>query len=280
MPLILPFDLPAYLDRIGLPHAPAPDLAGLTAVHRAHRLAIPFENLDIRLGRGIAIDATSVFAKLVTRRRGGYCFEQNSLFLHALHSLGFTARPLLARVWLMAEAMPPLTHTLNLVTIEGRDWIADAGFGGSFSPPLPVADGAQTETSDGTTHRLIQQDARTWMLERSGDPRATDGRSADTRDWQAQYSFTLDPVETIDLELSNHWTSTRPNTRFTMLSVASLVLEDGFVSVLDRHVSVHRKGNNDSRLIETLGDYRELLTGQLGLALTDAEVEHLFHRPT
>ncbi|MGK2909305.1 MAG: arylamine N-acetyltransferase family protein [Sphingobium sp.] len=255
-------------------------MGGLAAVHRAHRLAIPFENLDIRLGRGIAIDAPSVFAKLVTRRRGGYCFEQNSLFLHALHSLGFMARPLLARVWLMAEATPPLTHTLNLVTIDGREWIADAGFGGSFSPPMPVEDGAQTDAADGTAHRLTRQDARTWMLERSGDHRATDGRSADTRDWQAQYSFTLDPVETIDLELSNHWTSTRPNTRFTTLSVASIVLEDGFVSVLDRHVSIHRKGSNDSRLIETLEAYHELLTRQLGLALSDAEVEHLFHRPT
>lgn len=270
----------AYLDRIGLLHAPAPDLAGLTAVHRAHRLAIPFENLDIRLGRGIAINAPSVFAKLVTGRRGGYCFEQNSLFLQALRTLGFAARPLLARVWLMAEATPPLTHTLNLITIEGRDWIADAGFGGSFSPPMPVEDGARTEALDGTAHRLIRSDARTWMLERSGDHRATDGRSANTQDWQAQYSFTLDRVETIDLELSNHWTSTRPNTRFTTLSVASLVLEDGFISVLDRHVSTHREASNDNRLIETLDDYRELLTRQLGLALSEAEVEHLFHRPT
>lgn len=71
-------------------------------MHRAHRLAVPFENLDIPLRRGIAIDSASVFGKLVMRRRGGYRFEQNSLFLRALHSLGFTARPLLARVWLMA----------------------------------------------------------------------------------------------------------------------------------------------------------------------------------
>lgn len=275
----MPFDLPAYLDRIGLPHAPAADLAGLAAVHRAHRLAIPFENLDIPLGRGIAIDAPSVFAKLVTRRRGGYCFEQNSLFLLALRSLGFTARPLLARVWLLAESMPPLTHTLNLVTLDGRDWIADAGFGGSFVPPLPVEDGALTEGLDGTAHRLVRQDARTWMLERSGDPGTTDGRAADTRDWQQQYSFTLDPVEAIDLELSNHWTATRRGTRFTTLTVASRVLEDGFISLIDRQLSVHRNGSDFKRLIETVEDYREVLTGQLGLALSDAEVEHLFHRP-
>nr|WP_317617071.1 arylamine N-acetyltransferase [Sphingobium sp. SCG-1] len=277
-PLIAPFDLPAYLDRIDLPVAPAPDLGGLAAVHRAHRLAIPFENLDIPLGRGIAIDGPSVFAKLVKRKRGGYCFEQNSLFLRALHVLGFTARPLLARVWLLATATPPLTHTLNLVTIEGREWIADAGFGGSFSPPLPLEDGAQTLAPDGTAHRLILRDERTWMLERAGDPGATDGRSAATRDWQAQYSFTLDPVEAIDLELSNHWTATRPDTRFTTLTIASRVMADGFISLFDRQLSVHRNGQNDSRLIETVADYREVLIGQFGLALADAEVEHLFHQ--
>lgn len=247
-------------------------------MHRAHRLAIPFENLDIPLGRGIAIDSASVFGKLVERKRGGYCFEQNSLFLRALHALGFTARPLLARVWLLATAMPPLTHTLNIVTIGDREWIADAGFGGSFSPPLPLEDGAQTQAPDGTAHRLIRKDARTWMLERAGDPGATDGRSAATRDWQAQYSFTLDPVEAVDLELSNHWTATRPDTRFTTLKIASRVMADGFVSLVDRQLSVHSKGCNDSHLIETVADYREALTDKMGLALSDAEVEHLFHQ--
>lgn len=274
--MILPFDLPAYLDRIALPYAPAVDAAGLAQVHRAHRLAIPFENLDIPLGRGIRIDAPSVVAKLVTRKRGGYCFEQNSLFLAALHALGFFARPLLARVWLMAEAPPPLTHTLNLVTIDGQPWIADAGFGGSFSPPMPLAEGVHHVAADGTAHRLIRQDDRTWMLERAGDPGPTDGRSAPTQDWQPQYSFTLDPVEPVDLELSNHWTSTRPDTRFTTLNVTSRVIEDGFVSLVDRRLSEHRNGEGQHREITMLEDYRKVLTQLMGLALSDAEVEHLF----
>lgn len=274
--MILPLDLPAYLDRIALPHAPAADAAGLALVHRAHRLAIPFENLDILLGRGIRIDAPSVFAKLVTGRRGGYCFEQNSLFLAALHALGFVARPLMARVWLMAEATPPLTHTLNFVTIDEQDWIADAGFGGSFSPPMRLAEGAHHAAADGTAHRLIRQDDRTWMLERAGDPGPTDGRSAPSQDWQPQYSFTLDPVEPVDLELSNHWTSTRPDTRFTTLKVTSRVIDDGFVSLVDRRLSEHRNGEGLHREITALEDYRQVMTQLMGLALSDAEVEHLF----
>jgi N-hydroxyarylamine O-acetyltransferase len=125
------FDLSAYLERITLKTAPTADIDGLAQIQRAHRLTIPFENLDVKLGRGISLDPVHVFDKLVTRRRGGYCFEQNSLFLRALHAIGFEARPLLARVWMMApDGVPPRTHTLNLVRIDGKDWIADAGFGG------------------------------------------------------------------------------------------------------------------------------------------------------
>ena len=101
------FDLDSYLARIALPSRVTVDADGLARLQWAHRLAIPFENLDVRLGRPIAIDSDSVFAKLVTGKRGGYCFEQNRLFLDALAAHGFSARPLLARVWLRATDVPP-----------------------------------------------------------------------------------------------------------------------------------------------------------------------------
>ena len=94
------FDLDAYLVRVAMPARPTLDPVGLQRLQQAHRMAIPFECLDVRLGRPIAIDSAAVFAKLVVAGRGGYCFEQNRLFLDALTALGFVARPLLARVWL------------------------------------------------------------------------------------------------------------------------------------------------------------------------------------
>src|SRR5205085_4786733 len=117
--------LAAYLERIGISGTLGPDAATLTALHRAHRFAIAFENLDIPLGRGIALAPALLFDKMVTRRRGGYCFEQNGLFLQVLEAIGFAARPLLARVWLVAEGIPPRTHTLNLVRLDGADAIVD-----------------------------------------------------------------------------------------------------------------------------------------------------------
>src|SRR4051812_34925996 len=123
-----PAQLAAYLERIGYRGTLRPDRATLKALQRAHRLAIAFENLDIPLGRGIALAPGRLFEKIVTGRRGGYCFEQNGLFLAMLGALGFAARPLLARVWLGAEAVPGRTHTLNLVRLDGAELIVDVGF--------------------------------------------------------------------------------------------------------------------------------------------------------
>jgi len=269
------FDLSAYLARIGLKQPPAPDADGLAAVQRAHRLAIPFENLDVILGRGISLDPDTVFDKLVTRRRGGYCFEQNQLFLRALHALGFEARPLLARVWLGASETPPRTHTLNLVTVAGQQWIADAGFGGSYTPPLPLADGAEAATANGAHHRLRADPDHGWMLDRHGDATLTDGRGAGHEGWLPQYSFTLDPVAPADLALSNHWTSTAPGARFTTLCVASIVLPNGFASLTDRRYSRRNADRANSGEIDSARVYRMRLSLMFGIDLTSEEVDAL-----
>jgi len=271
MQISAPIDLDAYLARIGLGLAPDADAEGLTTVQRAHRLSIPFENLDVRLGRGISLDPAHVFEKLVHRRRGGYCFEQNQLFLRALTAIGFDARPLLARVWLMATDIPPRTHALTLVRINGQDWIADPGFGGSYSPPMRLFDGSQATAPDGAIFRLSLTEDHGWLLERRGDPAATDGRAA-TDDWLAQYSFTLENVATIDLELSNHWTSTRPGTRFTTLSVVSLCLPSGFATLADRHYTRRNGDQHVEADIESATAYRLRLNFVFGIALDDVEV--------
>ena len=267
------FDLDAYFERIRLAERPACDLDGLATLQRAHRLAIPFENLDIRLGRGIAIDSESVFAKLVTRRRGGYCFEQNRLFCDALTALGFTVRPLLARVWFGASATPGRTHMVLLVTIDGQDWLADAGFGGSYSPIMPLIDGAEATAPDGALFRLTH-DTRGWVLSRDGNPATTDGREAG-EGWVEQFSFTLDQVPQIDLIMSNHWTATAPNTRFTDLVVVSIVLPHGFAALTDRDYRRHSAGEDTAGTIDDPRVYRLRLSMLFGIDLSDEEVARL-----
>jgi len=267
------FDLDAYLERVRLKEVPTPDAEGLALVQRAHRLAIPFENLDIPLGRGIRIDSAPVFDKLVTARRGGYCFEQNRLFADALAAFGFTVRPLLARVWLGASETPGLTHVLLLVTIDGRDWIADAGFGGSYSPPMPLAGDAQAAAPDGALFRLIA-DSRGWVLQRNGHPGATDGRGTGAG-WVDQYSFTLAEVAPIDLVLSNHWTSTAPHTRFTDLVVVSIALPRGFASLTGRAYRRHVAGEDTAATIDDPRVYRLRLSMMFGIDLSSEDVAEL-----
>ena len=271
------FDLDAYLARIRLAECPAANADGLAAVQRAHRLAIPFENLDIRLGRGIAIDGEKVFAKLVTAKRGGYCFEQNRLFLDALTAIGFTARPLLARVWLNATETPPLTHMILLVTVDGQDWIADAGFGGSYTPPMRLVSGEEATAPDSARFRL-GEDARGWVLSRDGAIGATDGRGGGIGGgggWIEQYSFTLTEVAQADMALSNHWTSTAPGTRFLDLLVVSIVLPTGFASLTDRAYKRHAQGEDSAAEITDPRVYRLRLSMMFGIDLSAEEVAAL-----
>lgn len=269
------FDLDSYLARIALPSRVTVDADGLARLQWAHRLAIPFENLDVRLGRPIAIDSDRVFTKLVMAKRGGYCFEQNRLFLDALAAHGFAARPILARVWLRATDVPPITHTLSLVHIDGQDWIADAGFGGSYSPPMPLVEGAEATAPDGARFRLTRDAQHGWMLLRDGHPGHTDGRSVG-EGWEAQYSFTTDHVWDADLALSNHWTSTAEASRFRQATIVSIILPHGFASLTDRH---YRRRVGQDETAATITDprvYRMRMSLMFGIDLTVEDSAILF----
>lgn len=259
-----PAQLAAYFERIGYRGTARADRETLTALQRAHRFAVAFENLDIALGRGIALAPERVFEKLVTKRRGGYCFEQNGLFLEVLEAIGFEARPLLARVWLSAEATPGRTHTLNLVRLDGEESIVDVGFGGSFVPPMPLVADMEAATPDGARHRLVEDAEHGWMLERDGG-----------EGWARQYSFAREPVWPADLEQANHFTATRPGTRFTTLRIASAPTPDGYISLIDRTLTTSRMGQSEVREIADVEDYRRVLAQRFGLALSAGEVEAL-----
>jgi len=231
--------LAAYKARIGLSGAVTPDERGLALVQAAHRQSISFENLDVMLGRAIAIDSASVFAKLVGARRGGYCFEHNRLLSDMLAVMGLPSRHLLARAMLGDPPEPmPRTHCLLLLRLGGADWIADAGFGAAYCPPLPLADGAEAIGGDGAAHRLRRIGAPgslpgEWLLERRGPAAATDGRTgtADGAGWIAQFAFDLAEAAPADLAMGNYWSCTHPAARFVNVHVVSLCLPEWWSAI-------------------------------------------------
>lgn len=173
---------------------------------------------------------------------------------------------MLARVLLgiPEQHTPPRTHVLLLITLNGRPWIADAGFGGTYVPPMPLEHGAEASTTDGARHRLLRVGecgsiGGEWRLERAGPVAATDGRGAMHVGWQPQYVFDLAEVALDDLEMCNHWTSTRPGTRFTSLHIASIVLPGGFAALTERQFTCWREGVSEARSIDDPAEYASVL---------------------
>lgn len=266
--------LSAYLARIGLSGPVSATPEGLARAQRAHREAIAFENLDPMLGRPIELDPAAIRAKLVDAGRGGYCFEHNGLFGAMLAEMGLPSRPLLGRVWLGGEpgTIPPRTHTLRLVSIGDALWLGDAGFGAAWVPPLPLHDGATAQTPDGFTHRLRRADVPgslrgEWLLER----RAAGEASA----WEPQYGFDLTEVAEADLAMANHWTGTRPQTRFTSACIVSIVLPDGFAALRDRAVSIQRSTGREAHGLDTPDAWSRAISGTFRIRLPDADARAL-----
>ena len=202
-------DLGAYLRRIGLAEAPTADLAGLRALHCAHATSIPFENLDIQLGLPIRLDLASLQAKLVARRRGGYCFEHNTLFLAMLKAMGFDVIACEARVRLGAPALLPRTHMLLLARLEGTQWLCDVGFGGEgLLEPVPL---------DGAAHA---QFLNTYRVAVEGSLRVL--QSFHDGAWEDLYAFVPEERFPIDFVMANHYTSTHPDSRFLQTLTAQL----------------------------------------------------------
>lgn len=195
-------DPDAYLARLGCARPLAPCVEALTTLHQAHVAAIPFENLDILLGRPIRLDLESLQAKLVAGRRGGYCFEQNMLFGAALESLGFAVTALAARVRTNTAAVRPRTHMLLRVDLPEGPFLADVGFGGD-GPLHPLALLPGREAWVGAAGHRLRREGDFFVLEGNG-----------AGEWGDLYAFTLEPQYPVDFEMANHFTSTWPASPF------------------------------------------------------------------
>ena len=242
-------DTQAYLGRIHYSGELTPTAATLRELHRAHLLEVPFENLDIHLGRPITLDQEPLFDKIVTHRRGGFCYELNGLFALLLRGLGFEVTLLAAGVARADGGFgPEFDHLTLLVQIplsmdSGQiaqsaqlavphpqplipnpqlpAWLADVGFGDSFREPLRLVEGLEQ-----------QQDGRAYRLDRAGEHLTLMQR--DTSGWQPQYRFTLQPHVWVEYADMCRYHQTSPESSFTRKRVCTLATTDGRVTLSDR----------------------------------------------
>jgi N-hydroxyarylamine O-acetyltransferase len=255
------FDLDAYLERIGYAGPRAATMETLGELHRLHPAAIPFENLNPLLRLPVALDVESLQAKMVAGHRGGWCFEQNALFRHALEALGFSVTGLGARViWNVPAGSPvgPRSHMLLLVDVGGRPYIADVGFGGNVltSPLRLQPDGVQTTPHE--SHRLTPLD-NGFLLEASL-----------RGEWTQLYRFTLEPQFPSDYEVSNWYLCHHSSSFFLRMLIAARAKPEARYALRDNLLSIHRDGQTEKRQLTSAGELRSCLEDEFGIRLPES----------
>lgn len=258
---LVPINLDRYCSRIGYSGSLDDSLETLGHLIEHHLSAIPFENIDVLLGRPVDISPAAIEEKLVERRRGGYCFEHNGLFKRVLSALGFEVENLSARVsWGRHENDPPRprTHMALRVTIEGEPWLVDVGFGGSV-PVRPLRlgqDGAQPTRHE--TFRLVRQRDAVVLELQAGEV------------WRALYELSEVPLLDVDYEPLNWFTSTHPASPFKQHLMIALATPEARLSLMDSRLTIrHRDGSHEQRGLN-LGELEATLAGTFGLAVEPA----------
>jgi N-hydroxyarylamine O-acetyltransferase len=251
-----PAQLAAYFDRIGYAGAQRATSETLYALHRLHPQVIPFENLDTLLGRTPRLDLESVFAKLVSARRGGYCYEHNLLFRAVLDTLGFETTGLAARVvWSEPAGMPPRTHMMLLVETPDETWLADVGFGSmTLSAPLLFDTGRE----QATPHELFRID----LIERGDYVLRVKVGDA----WKSIYRFDLEPQFPADYAMANHYVSTFPDSVFVNHLIVARVTPGQRQTLFDRTLT-RRGATEEHSELPTGAELRDVLQELFGVAL-------------
>ena len=248
-------DLDAYFERIGYDGPREPSLAVLRALQALHPAAIPFENLDVLLGRGIDLAPAEIDAKLIGAGRGGYCFEQNNLFARVLKALGFELETLLGRVVWMAPSdapVPPRTHMALKVMVEGEPWLADVGFGSAvLTAPLRwVMDEAQPTPHEDYRLRDLGHEV---LLETRLD------------DWTPVYRLGRDPAWPVDYEVANWFTSTHKDSRFRQLLTVAVTRPEARYGLLNNRLTIRPVGGTAERRLLSVEEMEEALMEIFGL---------------
>ena len=228
-------DVAAYLARIRYSGPTDPSADNLRALHRAHMFSVPFENLDIALGRTITAQVAPILNKVVGHRRGGFCYELNGAFAALLRALGFQVTLLSARVARAnGDEGPEYDHLTLRVDLE-EAWLADVGFGDSFLEPLRLE--ADTEQEDPAGIFRLVRDANRWHLHRA-EP---------VTGWKPQYSFSLQPRELGEFAGMCHYHQTSPNSSFTQNRICSRATPEGRITLSEMKLIATRNGQRDER---------------------------------
>src|SRR6266849_6577361 len=255
-------DVQAYLRRIRyteplIPGVDRPGIDLLGALHRAHLFTVPFENLDISLGRAILCDEGRILHKIVNEHRGGFCYELNGAFAALLRVLGFRVTLLSGRV-ARAEGgySPEFDHLTLRVDLE-EPWLADVGFGEGFLEPLRLEPSIE-QPQNGRIFRLTPIEG------------AFDLEVMDEGKWKKEYAFALVPRELSEFAGMCRYHQTSPESHFTRQRICSLATPEGRITLSDEKLIETRGGSRQERLLSGDQEWRTKLRELFGVVLPES----------
>ncbi len=250
-------DVQAYLNRIEYRGPLDPDFEMLRQLHLAHLLHVPFENLSIHAHEPIVLHDTALFEKIVTHRRGGFCYELNGLFAALLRELGFEVAMLSAQVaGNEHEFSRDFDHMTLMVALDEERWLVDVGFGDSFVEPLPLVTDTEYEQRD-NRYRLANDSEERLVLE----------QASKNEDWKPQYRFSLRAYQYSDYAEMCSYHQTSPESHFTRQRICSRLTPRGRISLSDMRFIVTEDGVRTERGLENDKEYAELLRDRFGIVM-------------
>jgi len=249
------FDPIPYLARIRFAGPADPNPETLRRLHLAHLRTVPFENLDISLGRQIVCEEKRILFKVVELRRGGFCYELNGAFAALLRALGYSTTLLSARVSRAdGSASPEFDHLALRVDLD-EPWLVDVGFGDSFLEPLPLRDGIEQE-QHGRKFRITEAEGG-MIVE----------RQETTGQWKPQYQFTLVPRQLSEFGPRCHYHQTSPDSHFTQQRICTLATPDGRISLSDLKFIRTSHAVREEHLLNDEAEWRVVLERDFGVKL-------------
>ncbi len=247
----------AYLKRIAYTGSLEPTLETLRSIHRQHLLTVPYENLDIHLGRRLELDEAHIFEKIVLEERGGWCYEMNGLFAWVLRELGFEVALLSGAVSREKNgANAEGNHLVLLISLE-QPYLADVGFGDGILEPLPLREG---EYQQGFLNFQLSKEKDRWIFYNHPEGGAE------------SFDFTLEPHQLSDFATQCHRQQTSPNSGFVQKTVCQIFTEEGFVTLRGAVLQTVTREGATRRVIDSEKEYKAILRETFGLELSTHEL--------
>ncbi|MDW3193188.1 MAG: arylamine N-acetyltransferase [Cytophagales bacterium] len=243
------------LQRIGYQGALNPDKETLFALHECHVRSVPFENLDVQHQVEIKLDIPHLFHKVVTQKRGGFCYELNHLFYHLLKEIGFKVSMVSGRTYDDDELGPEFDHLALVIALDEKLWLVDVAFGDLFITPVEITN--EKGQTDGRNYFRLEKVGHDWLL----------WMSSDGGQFEKKYQFSTIPRTIDEFQDQCQWKQDSPDSYFVKNTVVTRPTPSGRKSIFNEKLIMKENGDRKDRMIASPSQLKETLKNDFDIQL-------------